>query len=143
MYNLSLIEDSYKKYIKNLENWIPEGIYHIDLSLLHYFDLLHYHKLEHQDSLFLDSFQAIEFPEKMTLVNDHFVIWIQTEYLDNSPVTYVLIALNQEKKAPELQLAFVASGVYNTSKIIMGVLEKFIQEIKENEDILKQYGEAS
>jgi hypothetical protein len=36
-----------------------------------------------------------------------------------------------------LELCFITSGVYNTSRLVLRVLEKFLVEIEENEKLLK------
>jgi hypothetical protein len=50
----------------------------------------------------------------------------------------VLIALNQ-KGIPRLELAFLTTDVYNTSKLVLRILEKFLHEIQENEESLRPY----
>ena len=47
-----------------------------------------------------------------------------------------LIALNHEEQ-PQLEIAFSTSGVYNSSRLVLRVLEKYLQEIQETEDTLK------
>lgn len=137
MHNLSLIEEHYKKYIKNLHQWIPEGIQVVNLSLLHRLDLLHFQYLENRDPVLMRYFHMIESPEKITLVNDEFVVWIVTDNVDTIPLTYTLVALNQGEQL-KLELAFIASGVYNSSNLILRILEKFLLEIQENERMLSK-----
>lgn len=139
MNNLTLIEESYKKFIKNLKSLIPEGIYQIDLQLLHRFDLLHFQPTgELQDPLLTRYFHIIDAPEKVTLINDEFIVWIVPEKEENNlPITSVLIALNKGEKEPQLELAFVASGAYNSTELIIKVLDKFLTEIQETERALE------
>lgn len=134
MHNLYLIEECYKKYIKNLSYWIPEGIYNVNLLLLQQLDLLHFYPSYYQEESVTGNFQIIETPEKITLINDQFVVWVITDQESHS--SCVLIALNREDY-PHLETAFVASGVYNTSKLVLKVLEKFLFEIAESERVLK------
>ena len=54
----------------------------------------------------------IETTEKITLINDEFVIWIVPEKVNNSATTYTLIALNRND-GPQLEVTFITSGVYN------------------------------
>lgn len=139
MPNLSLLEEYYRKYIKSLSHWIPEGIFTIDLALLHRFDLLHARRPEYRDPSLSRYFQVIESPEKITLVNDDFVVWIMSDKIDLVPVTFTLIAVNTPHYSyPKLEVAFVASGVYNSSRLILKVLEKFLMDIQETEELLKQ-----
>lgn len=146
MHNHTVIEECYKKFTKSLYFWIPEGIYFIDLQLLHHFDLLHFQPSgEHKDPnpILTRYFNIVESPEKITLINDDFVIWIIPAKVNNIPTTYTLIALNSSDREPQLEAAFIASGVYNTSKLVLKVLEKFLIEIKETEMALSGFEEAS
>lgn len=141
MHNLTLLEECYKKYIRSLYYWIPEGIFTVNLELLEHFDLLHFRTFNSREPLLSQNFHIVDSPEKITLVNKEFVIWIMSDHIDHIPVTYTLIALNRGEY-PVLELAFVASGVYNTSKIVLRILEKFLVEIQENEDMIKDLKES-
>ncbi len=135
MHNLTLLEACFKKFIKDMPSWLPEDIVEVDLPLLHKLDLLHYHDPEYNDPNLTRYFHVIESNEKITLINDEFVVWIVPEKIEDTPFTYSLIALNRPKE-PELQLCFVTSGVYNTSRLVLRVLEKYLEEIQENEKML-------
>ena len=136
MHNFAQIEEFYNKYVNNLENWNPEGIFLINLDLLEHFDMLHFGPLSAKSNGMLERyFHMSETSNKLTLVNDDFVIWIFPSELNNDPVTYTMIALNQ-KSGPKLEAVFIASGVYNQSNLIMRVLENFLEEIQDNERML-------
>lgn len=136
MHNLNVIEECYKKYIKSLYYWIPEGIYTVDLPLLAHFDLLHFRTFNSREPLLSQHFHIIDSQDKITLLNQDFVIWIMSDRMDHIPVTYTLIAFNRDDY-PVLELAFVASGVYNTSKLVLRLLERFLMEIRENEEAMQ------
>jgi len=137
MDDISQLDECYRRYIKNIGSWIPEGIINIDLKLLSRFDLLNYHRKDSKDPALTRYFHVVETNEKITLVNDQFIVWIVPEKIDNLPITYALIALNKEE--PHLELAFAAAGIYNSSRLVLRVLEKFLQEIQETEDLLGKY----
>jgi hypothetical protein len=59
--------------------------------------------------------------------------------MDHTPLTYTLIALNRGDCEPQLEVAFIASGVYNSSKLVLKVLEKFLIEIQETETTLAKF----
>ena len=137
MHNLIQIEEAFKKYIKDLNKWLPEAIYYVDLDLLSQLDLLHFQP----DSIIRDPsvtryFQIIEAPEKITLINDQFVVWIVPDKMDEVALTYTLIAHNKLENQLKLEAAFVTTGVYNSSKLVLKILEKFLGEIQENELLL-------
>jgi hypothetical protein len=136
MLNLSVLEEYYKKYIKNLYYSVPEGIFTVDLRLLQNLDLLHFHRPDYRDSTLTRYFHVIESADKITLINNEFVIWIMSDRIDFIPVTYTLIALNKGDY-PRLEIAFIASGVYNNSKLILRVLEKFLIDIQETENLIE------
>jgi len=135
MDNINQIEDCYKHYIKNIHSLVPEGITDINLNFLQRYNLLSYHRKNKQDSSLTRYFHVIETLEKITLVNDQFIVWIVPEKINHVPITYTLIALNNEK-SPQLEVVFIASGCYNSSRLILRVLEAFLHEIQETEEML-------
>jgi hypothetical protein len=104
----------------------------IDLRLLHELELLN-HK---DDTASTRYFKVFERPEKITLVNDDYIVWIVPMMMETHPVTMTLIAKNKQK--PSLELTLIASGVYNTSQIVLQVLEKLLQEVEENDGLLNR-----
>lgn len=131
----SLLDACFKKYANNLLDWLPDGIIPVDLDLLHQLNLLHYHNKEHNHPELTRYFHVVDSGDKITLVNDDFVIWIVPDKIDNKAVTYTLIALNQNDKV-HLELGFVTSGIYNNSKLVLRILEKYLFEIQTTEDFL-------
>lgn len=137
MYDIKQLEKYYFSYIENLNEYLPEGITNVDIDLLKRFDLLNYHDSDSNDQALTRYFHAIESNEKIMLINDDFIIWIVPEKLHEIPFTYTLIALNTPQH-PQLEICFVTTGVYNTSRLVLRVLEKFLFETQENEDFIKQ-----
>jgi hypothetical protein len=137
MDNLSLIEDYFQSYKNDLVSFIPEDIISVDLSLLQQFELLNEDESSpHKEASLSHSFQIIESDSKMTLINSQFLIWITSEKIDGLGGTWTLIALNG-KEQPHLELAFHASGIYNYSRLVLRILEKFLNEIEENENLIQ------
>jgi hypothetical protein len=138
MKNLSLLDDYFKKYSKELPKWAPDGVISVDLKLLDELQLLRYYYGESSEDIRLTSyFHAIETAEKITLINDRFVIWIVPFFVENNPTTFTFIAkINEE--TPLLELIFSTSETFNTSRLVLRILEKFINEIEENEDLLRK-----
>jgi hypothetical protein len=140
MHNFPLIEECYKKFIKSLFYWIPEGIFLVNLELLHHFDLLHFQPATNRkDPNLTRYFHIIESSEKITLLNDDFIVWIIPDKINQMSVTYTLIALNKPEQEHQLEAAFIASGVYNSSKLVLRILEKFLAEIHDNEKMLAKF----
>lgn len=135
MFDPSLIEEHYKMFREKMLAFLPEGVILMDIEKLHELDLLDY-ELRQEEAL-TRYFHVMETAEKITLINDEFIVWIVPEN-DDTPKTLVLIALNQ-KGIPRLELAFLTTDVYNTSKLVLRILEKFLYEIQENEESLRPY----
>lgn len=145
MHNLKLIEEFYQKIRNNMKDLLPEGILSIDLELLHKYNLLHFEPISLNPSSLNNMtqyFHVIESQDKITLVNDEFIVWIMPEFVQESKTTYALIALNRQEKEPQLQLGFSATGVYNTSHIVLKVLESYLAEIRETEKLIQRYEDA-
>ncbi|MCH9704347.1 MAG: hypothetical protein K0U13_06125 [Chlamydiae bacterium] len=117
----------------NLKEFAPDGIVNVDLQLMQELDLLHSEEIpEEEDAHLSHSFYVVESHEKLTLFNDHFVVWIVPQLVDDIATTYTLIALNEEEKN-RLEMVFATSGVYNHSSLVLRILEKFLDQIDENE----------
>lgn len=134
MENITNIENHYKKYINDIAKWLPEGIIDVDLDLLQKLGLLHYHDPKKRDPRLTRYFHVLESNDKITLINDVFVVWIIPDKMGQAPITYTLIAINPNQ--PHLELAYSTTGVYNSSRLVLRVLEKFLEEIQENEDLI-------
>jgi len=137
MDNISVLEVCYKKYISDLALWLPEGIVNVNLKLLYDMELLDYQNDDNHDPKLTRYFHVLETDEKITLINDEFVVWIVPDFVNEIPCTYTLIALNGEVQ-PKLELAFCTSGVYNTSKLVLRLLEKMLKDIQENEEFISK-----
>lgn len=136
------IEQHYQEYAKDLAKWIPEGVTEVDLALLHRLQLLHYHSIDVSDPGLTRYFQVIESYEKITLINEQFVVWVVPDVYEQHPVTYTLIALRSGDHL-HMELAFLTSGVYNNSRLVLRVLEKFLWEIQENQELLNKLETSS
>lgn len=139
MDNLAILEEFYKKYVKDINHWIHDGVIDVDLKLLNDLNLLHYFTPKvNDDEDYSRYFHVFESPEKITLINDYFVVWIVPYVLEGIAKTFALVAINDEQEI-KLELAFSVSGIYNTSWLVLRVLEKFLKEIKENEELVNKY----
>ena len=128
------LENAYTQYMGNLQQHVPDGVVEVDLTLLQELGLLGYQEsAEETSDTLTQNFYVIESSEKLTLFNDKFSIWIAPKMLDDSPTTFTLIALN-EIETPQLEMVFTTSGVYNHSSLVLRILEKFLEQIEENEE---------
>lgn len=142
MYNLSEIEENYINFSKDITSWIHDGISDVDLALLQELGILHFQPSDvREEDTLTRYFHVIESSEKITLINEQFVIWIVPENVAGAAITKTLIAIN-EPKGLHLEAAFYSSGVYNSSWLVLRVLERFLQDIQENEELIKRFQAA-
>lgn len=140
MINPSQLEEAYKEFTQNFNKWVPDGVMAVDLSLLHELGLLNFNHLEQgtTDSL-MHYFHVIETPDKVTLFNEQFAIWIIPKITEEIPLTMTMIALLHNSK-PHLEIVFSTSGVYNTPRFILKVLQHFLTEVVDTEAIISTIG---
>lgn len=132
------LENAYSHYMSNLHKHLPDGILDVDLNLLQELNILSSTPVEEtEEDTFTYNFYVIESEEKITLFNDKFSIWIVPKLEEEKPMTYTLIAVN-DKKNPHLEMVFTTHGVYNHSSLVLKLLEKFLEQIEENEEELRK-----
>ena len=139
MLNPMQIEEAYKEYMGNLPQWAHDGIISININFLHDQGLLSALAEDKGDPDDLTQyFHVIESVEKVTLFNEHFIVWIIPRMDGEQPMTYVLIALNQPEKS-HLEIVFTTNGVYNTPRYVLKVLQHFLIEMLETEATLTSF----
>jgi hypothetical protein len=134
MENPTILEACYRRYMNNLTKWLPDGVIDVNLETLQKLNLLNFHN-KTEDYALNRYFQVVESDEKLTLVNEDFIVWIVPVKSKKIPSTYTLIALNKENDV-RLELAFSTSGVYNHSHLVLRLLEKYLLEIQNTEEQL-------
>lgn len=141
MINPNVLEEAFQEFSKNLSKWLPDGIVHVDMKLLNDLGLLNNNELAHEtsDAHLNHYFHIIETPDKVTLFNDQFAIWIVPELINETPTTTTLIALLQANK-PHLEIVYTTSGVYNTPKYILKILQHYLQEVQDTEAVISSIG---
>lgn len=141
MENIEEIENYYQSIMGKLRSHLPEGIYFVDLEFLQELDLLDFKKKSNEDLFLSEEFKMVETPDKITVINEDFLIWIVPSGIIPCHSTQVFIALNHDPE-PKVEAGFIATGVYNSSKIVINVLEKILIEIKENEELIDRFQEV-
>lgn len=131
-------EEQFHIYMANLPFCAPDGIIGIDLAFLHSIGLLRCRESKSDMSTNLtDYFHVVESWEKITLFNQKFVVWIVPRVVEGVPSTFIIITLIQEEKL-NLEIVFSTSGIYNAPRLILRILEHFLDDIEENETIIAQ-----
>ena len=139
MINPIKIEEIYKQFINNLVDLAHDGLINVNLSLLHELGLLdEFYDEDNSSDDLTQYFHVIESSEKVTLFNEQFLIWIVPKMEQDTPITYVMIALNAEEQT-NLEVVFTTSGVYNTPKYVLRVLQHFLLDMLETEATLTAF----
>ncbi len=136
MINPIQLEEAYKDFTENFQKWAPEGFVNVNLQLLQELGLLSTNESEStQSEAISQQFHVIETADKVTLFNQQFAVWIVPQTDTELPSTLILIALIQNLK-PHLEIVYTTSGVYNTPKYILQVLQHFLKEVMDTEAII-------
>ena len=134
------LDHAYSEFSKNLQKWAPDGIIHVNLQTLDQLGLLNLEQLNHSTSDEITHyFHVIETADRVTLCNDQFVVWIVPQNSEENFSTITYIALMQAE-TPHLEIVFTTSGVYNTPKYILKILEHFLSEVIDTEEIISSIG---
>lgn len=135
MPNPQKLDRFFEDYIVDLNRWLQDGVIEVNLEFLKKFDLLN--KTEEQEKeiqkQFPFYFHVVETPEKVTLFNNQFAIWIVPKLIGDVATTITLIALIHGEN-PHLEIAFSTQGVYNTPKYVLKVLRHFLTEVIDTEE---------
>ena len=141
MINPIQLEEAYIDFTQNIRKWAPDGVLAVNLHLLHELGLLSDAEFNDTSSNDLTHyFHVIETAEKVTLFNEQFAIWIVPKLIDEKPSTLTFISLILKDMKLNLEIVFSTSGVYNTPKYILKVLEHFLTEVIDNEQMISSIG---
>jgi len=132
------LEEVFIEFSQNLQKHAPDGVIAVDMHLLHDLGLLKGGKLDSSKTSeeLMHYFQVHEAADKVTLFNDQFVVWILPQIIRETPLTLTFIGRLHKPKRPQLELVFSTTGVYNTPKFILKVLEHFLSEVIDTEAII-------
>ena len=135
--NAVQLEAKYQEFMQSLPEHAPDGIIEVDLAMLQTWGLLTNmeESLNGTNESLAHYFHVIETAEKITLYNDRFVVWIVPQMVAHEPVTYAIVGTITSTDL-NLEVVFATRGVYNASKIVLRILERFLEEIEENELLL-------
>lgn len=140
MINPLKLEEAYKEFSENFSKWVPDGIMDVNLSLLQEIGLLNCSELDPSKENITQYFQVIETAEKVTLYNEQFGIWIVPQQQQNQSVTTLTFIALLTNNRPHLELVFSTTGVYNSPKFILKILQHFLSEVIDNEAIISSIG---
>lgn len=132
------LEQCFTQFSHDLHKYAPDGIISVDLNFLHDLGLLDQGKLYQLPSgdELMHHFHVIETDEKVTLFNEHFVVWIVPQLIQQVPTTLTFIGRLVPNIEPHLELIFSTTGVYNTPKFILKVVEQLLMDVVDTEALI-------
>lgn len=137
------LEEAYQDFTKNFKKWAPDGIIEINLESLCEMGLLNRDDLDEEEPDDVTQyFHVTETPDKITLHNEKFAIWISPKLIDDIPTTHTYIS-QLHKNKPHLELVYATAGVYNTPKFILKVLQHFLIEVIDTDAVISSMGKKS
>lgn len=137
------LEEAYQDFIQNLKKWAPDGIIDIDLEALCDMGLLNQTDFDEEEADNVTQyFHVLETPDKITLYNEKFGIWIVPKVVNDIPTTHTYIS-QLNKKQLALELVFSTAGVYNNPKFILKVLQHFLIEVIDTDAIISSIGKKT
>lgn len=132
------MDAAFQEFSQNLPKHVPDGVINVELGLLQQLGLLNHDQFDasktHDD--LMHYFHVLETNDKVTLYNEQFIVWILPQMTQGISVTLTFIALLQPQQKPHLELVFSTSGVYNTPKFILKILEHFLTEVIDTEEMI-------
>ena len=137
MMSPSQLEEAFVEFSQNLPKHAPDGVIAVNLNMLYELGLLKHEKFDQATSHeeLMHYFHVLETPDKVTLFNEQFVVWILPKMLQETSQTMHFYCTSAKYQA-SFEIVFSTTGVYNTPKFILKVLEHFLTEVIDTEAII-------
>ncbi len=137
MDHIDWLDTSYSRMLEELEELSHEVLLEVDEEFLKRMGLSSQGEFMKGDQLLSRFFHVVQRSDKMILFNDDFAVWIVPSS-ESESATYVWIA-QLRNLCNGFELGFVARDQYNSSKLVLRLLERVLREIEENEELIKCY----
>ncbi len=134
------LEEAFQNFNLNFKKWVPDGIIQINLEALCEMGLLNQEDFDEEEPDDVTQyFHVLETPDKITLLNEKFAIWIVPKMVGDVSTTHTYISQLHKDKA-HLELVYETSGVYNNPKFILKILQHFLIEVIDTDAIISSIG---
>lgn len=134
------LEEAFQNFNLNFKKWVPDGIIQINLEALCEMGLLNQEDFDEEEPDDVTQyFHVLETPDKITLLNEKFAIWIVPKMVGDVSTTHTYISQLQKDKL-HLELVYETSGVYNNPKFILKILQHFLIEVIDTDAIISSIG---
>ena len=144
MRSIEELDQFFQHLSHDFQHSIPDGVQEVTLDTLSSLNLLATNKGAPQQKKEDPShyFHVHDSGQMITLYNDRFIAWIVPEQQAEENATLVVIA-TEENNSLHAELAFETKGVYNSSRTLLRVLEGYLDEINENDNVIKHLNDAT
>lgn len=129
------LEASFEKWIEEAEGKGLDILYQVDMPLLERMGVVKEGSIVQDYPTGERKFSVIQGLDKMTLYNEQFVVWIVPQNVDDKAASLVWIA-QFSKLSEGILMGFLAKGPLNNSKIVLRLLEAFLEEIEETDKLI-------
>ena len=141
MRTIEELDGCFRHLSSHLPEALPDGIEQVTLETLSSLNLLAHSTTSPQKTPW-HYFHVHDSGDKITLHNDHFIAWIVPEREPEDNSTLVIIA-SEESEGIHPEIAFRTTGVYNSSRTVLRLLEKYIDDIEECNSVIKHLAGGS
>jgi hypothetical protein len=141
MLSIDEINAYYDYLSKHTSDLLPDGIVNVDVKLLQSLSILSPNASLGSASA-KELLQAIESGGRITLFNDHYVLWIVPQNEVSPPSTTVILA-RCDKNSIKPEVGFKTAGIHNQSKTILQLIDRYLVDIQETEDVLEKFEQTS
>ena len=136
----SELEKAFEEFATNVGKWLPDGMILIDLETLCEMGLVNGEDFDHEEpDEVTHYFHVLETPDKITLHNEKFAVWIVPKLVDNVPMTHTYISQTKNNQL-QLELVYENRGIYNSPKFILKVLQHFLIEMIDTDAMISSIG---
>ena len=133
------LNTAFEKAMESFPTMPPESIIEVNLDILQEMGLTGEGDYINPNEDFERSFKVLESSNRITLYNSQFVIWVIPEIIDGMPATYALIGL-REKTGLKSEVVFLARGPFNSSRLVLRLLDRYLTDIQETEEFIHKIG---
>ena len=117
---------------------LPDGILDINVKTLHALHLLSDETPSSGAPRASTLLQAVESEEKITLYNEKFALWVAPQKNADPASTIVFIASRKDNEIKP-EIAFRTTGIHNRSKTILKLIDRFLADIQETENVISRF----
>lgn len=133
MLDPSLLDAKFKAIIKNIPQAVPDGIIEINEQIIKGFGAAMNNR--RQSAKNQAHFYVIEAFDKITLINEKFVVWLFPFIRDESCKETLTFIARHDLPKFQIELAFSTKKEYNHPALVLELLQCFLEEITENESL--------